>query len=334
MVWGGRDGNYPRGLVIRGTIHWLTWGGSPIFEAAPDAPTQVSDPLPDDLIVYNGETIHSVMETSTSDQWANHTELEWWTPSRREDPGHYTGDIGAMNQAHLRNVPQGIYGMTVPSWELSVAQLGDSFSREDWGTRALQIIGAAWSNLAQGAEKVPTGLPEGRLPTTTGVPYPTLLAFYGGNSSTLSYDAQVALHIGHWDALATTGARIATCTLHPYSLSTDSWATVEGQTADTYREPARSQRNDWLRDGAPLDSATRQGLPEGTTDPAAVRIGEPGHPIHYPLFDIADHTETTRNSGIWRVEGGAWTSDGTHLTQHGADMLHVPFLAWLRDHVA
>lgn len=125
--------------------------------------------------------------------------------------------------------------------------------------------------------------------------------------------------ISYWRLLKNAspeGTRVFQCTLTHSTLSTDSWATPDNQTASpnfaTSGSGTRELINDWLRDGAPILEGTFAAI--GAT---AARAGEVGHPLH-AVFDVADVFETARNSGRWKTDGsaGKWTADGIHPTQY------------------
>ena len=61
-----------------------------------------------------------------------------------------------------------------------------------------------------------------------------------------------------------------------------------------------------------------------------MRIGEQGHPLAYPAFDVADVCETSRNSGIWRT---GWPVDGTHLHPSASDQIAPHLSAWVAAHL-
>ena len=84
------------------------------------------------------------------------------------------------------------------------------------------------------------------------------------------------------------GKSIFACTVSPKSASTDSWATTVNQTADATSNANRIAFNDILRTNPP--------------------------PKISATFDVADQTESSRNSGLWRVNGSAngYTLDGLH----------------------
>ena len=317
-------------LVIHGVPHWLTFGGEPTV-TIPRLEYATSDPLPANVTVEAGDVIYAVWEVpaGATIPTGTHKQVD---PATRRIHGPYAGSPGAMNNPIIAGAPQGIYGLTVEDETASVALVGDSFLEAGWGKGALTNVGGfAWTDISQWAEGTPTGNIAGRLAMSEPSPFRTIITGYGGNDSSDQLAEQQAKHIAHWRALAGTGARVAAMTLHPYTTSTDAWTTVGGQTLASDRDqPARIARNEWLRDGAPLDTTTWEPYPTGTTDPSAIRIGQAGHPVTYPVFDQADACETARNSGIWRVDGGAWTVDGAHLTQHGSAMLQPYFEAWVQ----
>jgi hypothetical protein len=89
-----------------------------------------------------------------------------------------------------------------------------------------------------------------------------------------------------WNALAARGMRVFAATIPPLTTSTDSWATTTNQTKKP-TEGVRTGFNDWIR-----------------TTPAPLT----------GYFETADACETSRNSGLWKVNGTAnyATVDGTH----------------------
>ncbi len=70
------------------------------------------------------------------------------------------------------------------------------------------------------------------------------------------------------------------------------------------------------RDGLPLDTSTLAPVAAGTSP--ALRSGQAGHPIA-AWIDTAATVESSLNSGKWRVDLGALTTDGAHpnATGHG-----------------
>lgn len=116
--------------------------------------------------------------------------------------------------------------------------------------------------------------------------------------------------IACWRSLAFRGIRVFQTTITPRTSSTDNWATTANQSiADAAKEGVRTGVNDWLRDGAPVNSSY-VAVAIGTTVAGTLRIGQVEHPLT-GYFDVADKLETARNSGIWKVSP-TLTADGTH----------------------
>jgi len=84
------------------------------------------------------------------------------------------------------------------------------------------------------------------------------------------------------------GKSIFACTVSPKSASTDSWTTTVNQTADATSNANRIAYNGIMRTNPP--------------------------PKISATFDVADQTESSRDSGLWRVNGAAngYTLDGLH----------------------
>lgn len=101
------------------------------------------------------------------------------------------------------------------------------------------------------------------------------------------------------------------CTVTPITSSTDSWATTGNQTV-TVGTP-RTDYNDWIRAGCPVDASTLAPVAIGTA--GALLAGQAGHPIR-GYFEAADTVETARNSGKWKSP--SYTSDGLHPDPTGA----------------
>lgn len=88
-----------------------------------------------------------------------------------------------------------------------------------------------------------------------------------------------------WDQLAAAGYRVLQTTFSPSS--TGSWATLAGQTP-TFTA-TRAQVNAFIR----------------TVPPPLVGV-----------LDVMAITESSPGSGLWRIDGGPWTADGTHTIRH------------------
>ena len=90
-----------------------------------------------------------------------------------------------------------------------------------------------------------------------------------------------------WQQLAAMGCKVFQTTFTPRSSSTDGWTTTTGQTPQF--NAVRTAVNDYIR-----------------SKPA---------PLH-GVLEVADIAETARNSGIWKITGGNWTTDGIHTVRH------------------
>ena len=105
-----------------------------------------------------------------------------------------------------------------------------------------------------------------------------------GNSFDAVRDNLLAL----WQSIANLGIKVYPTTFTPRTTSTDAWATTTNQTVGA-NEAVRVQINDFIR---------------STPGPCS------------GFLEVADIAEAARNSGKWKVTGGAWTSDGVHTTRH------------------
>lgn len=101
-----------------------------------------------------------------------------------------------------------------------------------------------------------------------------------------------------WTKLASSGAAVIQSTLTPNTSSTDGWTTTAGQTVvDGSQNTVRVNFNNWLRAGAPIVAGVAVAV--GTS--GALLAGQSGHPL-YTYWDIADYFETSRDSGIYKVD--------------------------------
>lgn len=130
-----------------------------------------------------------------------------------------------------------------------------------------------------------------------------------------------------WSELDGRGVKPYACTITPKTTSTDNWATTANQTPHA-NEAKRTAINDWIRGGAPLDASTLAPVALGTS--GALLIDDDAHPLAGHL-EIADTVETARNSGKWKVDGTAFlnTTDGTHPSGGGHQLMKVPVQSWL-----
>jgi lysophospholipase L1-like esterase len=95
-----------------------------------------------------------------------------------------------------------------------------------------------------------------------------------------------------WDILGSTGARVIQATYTPVTTSSDSWATLAGQTLAN-SNLVRIATNEWIR-----------------SVPSSAITG---------YLETCSVVESSPNSGLWQVNGtaNAYTADGTHVTQLG-----------------
>jgi len=95
-----------------------------------------------------------------------------------------------------------------------------------------------------------------------------------------------------WDILGSTGARVIQATYTPVTTSSDSWATLSGQTV-VASNGVRIQTNEWIR-----------------SVPSSAITG---------YLETCSVVESAPNSGLWKANGtaSAYTADGTHVTQLG-----------------
>lgn len=124
-----------------------------------------------------------------------------------------------------------------------------------------------------------------------------------------------------WTAYAALGLSVWQTTTTPNTTGT--WSTLEGQTPAP-STPDRIGWNRWLRDGAPLSDGVI--VPTGTV--AAVRVGDPGHPLA-GVIELADTLESARDSGLWRVDHGPLTTDGTHPRETGHALMAAALEPWV-----
>ena len=121
--------------------------------------------------------------------------------------------------------------------------------------------------------------------------FDSVLVNYGINDTNQGGESVASVQaslIKLWNIYINRGLKVYQCTIPPHTTSTDSWVTTTNQTFySAYNNAIRIAINDWIR-----------------TKP-------------YPLsdyFDVADVTETSRNSGIWKA---GLTNDGLHENSAG-----------------
>lgn len=118
--------------------------------------------------------------------------------------------------------------------------------------------------------------------------------------------------IAEWRRCSTGGSRVVPATITPRATSSDSYATLDGQSIVS-GDTTRVALNDWIRDGCPMDTS-HNALATGASGSGVIRIGNVGHPV-FGYAEVADLVESSRNSGKWKIAGtlgGVPTTDGTH----------------------
>lgn len=101
-----------------------------------------------------------------------------------------------------------------------------------------------------------------------------------------------------WTGLANRGLRVLQTTVTPSATSTDGFRTTTNQAFTAAFNTIRSNLNDWIRAGAPVDSTTKAAVAVGTG--GALTAGQAGHPL-YTWLELTDTVESARNSGIWKA---------------------------------
>lgn len=104
--------------------------------------------------------------------------------------------------------------------------------------------------------------------------------------------------------------------------------TLEGQTVDNPRGPARLLWNAFLRDGAPCAPGSREHRAIGSGGDT-IRAGDPGHPL-VAVVDMAaavEHGGAENPSGKWRVDHGPIGGDGVH--PNDTQLMHDVIHGWL-----
>lgn len=97
-------------------------------------------------------------------------------------------------------------------------------------------------------------------------------------------------------------------TATPVTNSIDGWTTLSGQSIGP-RATNRVAWNGWIKDGCPL--APGASAPADTGTSGALRAGQAGHPLR-GVIDLGGSVESSTDSGLWRVDLGPLTGDGTH----------------------
>lgn len=322
------------GISVRGTFYNGLIDGE--FGATIPEGTYARAVLDPDVQVEAGDTIYSVVEMAPESVVPTGT-LTMNDPVSARLQTPIPSVVPPMSSQVVSGPVTGVYGLTTPTDRpKAIVLTGDSFMEPGWARKAAEDRGLAWSDWSVWLDTTHTTPMLDRMPASGSIPYDVAFVGWGGNDRSHLLPDWQAISIESWRLFESTGQAVGAKTLHPYSDTTDGWTTVEGQThrVSAVDEQRRVDRNNWLRDGAPLDPATDAPAPTGTTDPTHVRAGESGHPLAFPVFDEAAATESSTDSGLWRVDGGPWVTDGAHLSAHGSTSLQPYFDAWLRANVA
>lgn len=336
-------------IKVGGVLYPLTFGGSASLVITPGT-TPASDWV--EIPVSTGTIIESRV------CWAANTlhpsavgSSSKWAPSARPIApfGNYT-TAGSASVPVFVGVEEGghgalaVEGMTL-STAPSVAILGDSIAEggDDTGMAfktpirtpagflplALHQHQIPWTNFGVWADQPPSpGLwREGRYGDTLAsfthalCEYP-INAINGGTT----FNGPALNLYNFWVYVAAQGPKVWQTTLSPSNTSVNSWSTLGGQTTTTH-ETARLAINEWIRDGAPVVSGAV--VSAGSTNPAALRAGQVGHPLS-GYIEVADTVESSRNSGLWKVNGtnNYMTDDGTHPSPAAHILMAAPVAAW------
>lgn len=211
--------------------------------------------------------------------------------------------------------PLAVTGMVRASTP-TVLVLGDSIAESQYVlyrpgtliTAGLESAGVPFVNGSITARHFPGGPgPDFNMPTDGFTHVLSELGFNNlhmlyGNGKGWALNAGVPA-IRTWAHYASLGVPVWQTTTTPNT--SGPWDRLDTQVPAT-STPDRIGWNTWLRDGAPiLDGAPAPGIP------AAVRVGQVGHPLA-GVLELADALESSRNSGLWRVDLGVLTPDGSH----------------------
>jgi hypothetical protein len=252
--------------------------------------------------------------------------------------GTAAGDATATPNASLSFTPSGpgvapvaILGQVAN--KVSVAVLGDSIgdgagdTGQGWADGGINNIGPFSRYLLGKAAVIKGCSPGERLASVVGgVNYlrgsvaaqcKNIITAYLTND-VLNGDSVATMQaniIAFWRSLSTGGRRVFQPTIDPQTDSSNSWASVAGQTVRA-NEAKRTAMNSWFRAGAPIDASFNP-LTIGT--PGAILAGDIRHPCFLvldtaALVEVNASNALTLNGGFWITNGATnWaTSDGTH----------------------
>lgn len=218
---------------------------------------------------------------------------------------HGTTETDKTTTGTITTAVERLYGPTAilgtpEAAEPFVAIVGDSITAgfsdandNSWITRALTTLGVPYINLSAASEApfrwASNPYRYRRAPL---LDYCThIICEQGINQINNTTEVLHADMLKVWQYLAATGLPVFQTTITPKVTSSDSYATLAGQTV-TADESKRLALNAYIRSApAPLSG----------------------------VIEIADLVESARDSGKFNVDGTAnkWTSDGIHLTTYG-----------------
>lgn len=174
---------------------------------------------------------------------------------------------------------------------------------------------------------------------------PLIINDISANVGNVSFATFQARAITEWRTLAAMYplAHLWQSDAIPNTSSSDSWATVEGQTPLS-SETKRLQANAWLADGAPLNAADYTAAATGATGAGVIRAGrringtwvagDAGHPL-YSTINISDAVTSYKANGdaVWAV-GTVYVTDGLGIHATKAGCLAIAESAtWILEHL-
>lgn len=318
-----------------GSLHPISYSGSARKVLAPREHAVGTTSV--ELTEGEAFWIRTYLEVATSGmQWPGQT--QYLSKATRGEGTNYYGTGADLTTVGSGAWPGGLnldgFGLPIPHFIIgdspttgrSLGIVGDSIADagldQYWNpgsqsgggfVRSAKAAGWAYTNLAQSGRKMSdlnnTARREDIFPTGALESVDVVLVEMARND--LSTGSTLATLQGHaiaaWIYIGSRGPRVAQTTTTPHTNSTDGWASIENQTVvSAPAEAVRVAWNNWLRDGAPI--ITGGAAATGTTNPAALRVGDVGHPLVH-VYEVADTVETARDSGKW-ISG--YTADGLH----------------------
>lgn len=337
-------------VEYQGVKHRATFGGAYRATVTNSAtPTDsarwaLSDPIP--VTIPKGATIRVYTVVAAGSKimrgGAAQNGYRTATPGDLTIPGSATIPASPYDNEGIVG-PVGIRAKTRPAL-VAVAGLGDSITEggadANYGkggggyyARALRLAGLPGINFgvwADGFSAAPSG------DKRYGDNLAQCSHWYSAYGTNQLHDIYLKRYaIQYWLGIeAMTGVKGAQTTITPKTNSTDGWTTVEGQSIPTpSAETARLGFNAWLLDGAPFVSGSPP-VPQsaGTTDPAAIRIGDPGHPLD-AIVDTNATVAALKSNGdeVFAVDPGSvpLTVDMAHPSPAGHARMAVAVAAWM-----